>query len=42
MESLAGAALAEPVRGTGDLPTLSRVSAGPGWNNTWRSLVVSF
>jgi 2-polyprenyl-6-methoxyphenol hydroxylase-like FAD-dependent oxidoreductase len=31
MEFLAGAALAEPVRGTGDLPTFFRVSAGPGW-----------
>ena len=31
MEFLAGAAPAEPVRGTGDLPTFFRVSAGPGW-----------
>jgi 2-polyprenyl-6-methoxyphenol hydroxylase-like FAD-dependent oxidoreductase len=31
MRVLAGAALAEPVRGTGDLPTFFRVSAGPGW-----------
>jgi 2-polyprenyl-6-methoxyphenol hydroxylase-like FAD-dependent oxidoreductase len=31
MEFLAGAAPVEPVRGTGDLPTFFRVSAGPGW-----------
>jgi 2-polyprenyl-6-methoxyphenol hydroxylase-like FAD-dependent oxidoreductase len=31
MEFLAGATPAEPVRGTGDLPTFFRVSAGPGW-----------
>ena len=31
MEFLGDAAPAEPVRGTGDLPTFCRVSAGPGW-----------
>jgi 2-polyprenyl-6-methoxyphenol hydroxylase-like FAD-dependent oxidoreductase len=31
MEFLAGAAAVEPVRGTGDLPTFFRASAGPGW-----------
>jgi 2-polyprenyl-6-methoxyphenol hydroxylase-like FAD-dependent oxidoreductase len=31
MEFLADAEPAEPVRGTGDLPTFFRVSAGPGW-----------
>jgi 2-polyprenyl-6-methoxyphenol hydroxylase-like FAD-dependent oxidoreductase len=31
MEFLAGATPAEPVRGTGDLPTFFRVSTGPGW-----------
>lgn len=31
MEVLAGAAPVEPLRGTGDLPTFSRTSAGPGW-----------
>jgi 2-polyprenyl-6-methoxyphenol hydroxylase-like FAD-dependent oxidoreductase len=31
MEVLAGATPAEPLRGTGDLPTFFRVSAGPGW-----------
>lgn len=31
MKVLAGAAIAEPLRGTGDLPTFFRVSAGPGW-----------
>jgi 2-polyprenyl-6-methoxyphenol hydroxylase-like FAD-dependent oxidoreductase len=31
MELLAGGTPAEPLRGTGDLPTFFRVSAGPGW-----------
>jgi 2-polyprenyl-6-methoxyphenol hydroxylase-like FAD-dependent oxidoreductase len=31
MEFLLDAKPAEPVRGTGDLPTFFRVSAGPGW-----------
>jgi flavin-dependent dehydrogenase len=31
MEVLAGAAPVEPLRGTGDLPTYIRESAGPGW-----------
>jgi 2-polyprenyl-6-methoxyphenol hydroxylase-like FAD-dependent oxidoreductase len=31
MEVLAGAAPVEPLRGTGDLPTFLRTSAGPGW-----------
>ena len=31
MEFLAGGTQAEPLRGTGDLPTFFRVSAGPGW-----------
>jgi flavin-dependent dehydrogenase len=31
MELLAGGAITGTVRGTGDLPTFFRVSAGPGW-----------
>jgi len=31
MRLLAGGAPAEPLRGTGDLPTFFRTSAGPGW-----------